>query len=331
MPGFGLAGQGRHIDPDAPDAPPPPHPHPSATMEVFADCLRPPGGGSVREGVVDDLAAFYGLTQEQVVERCLDWEAESIKEWHASRRDSAVGLADFYDTVQSWSFDVLWYAYLQAAGYPYPASVVVADTIGTITGRPVTDGGRMLDFGSGAGVTGQFFSALGWDVTMADVSATLLEFARWRHERRGLDSKFLRLPADLPDGAFDLITAIDVFAQIPNAAETARQLHRALRPGGVLVTNFDVRPPSEANAWHLYEHAAPLRWAIERVGFAPVRLIDGFTWFYRAEPAGTPATRLRTALAWARLASPPSRMLRTAARGTLRTASRLGLTTPWAR
>lgn len=328
MPGFGLAGQGRHIDPEAPGAPPPPRPYPSATMEVFADCLRPPGGGSVREGVLGDLAEFYGLTRDQAMERCLGWETESIKEWHAAPRDTAAGLADFYDTVESWSFDVLWYAYLQAAGYPYPASVVVADTVEAITGRTVTSGGRLLDFGSGAGVTGQFFTALGWDVTMADVSATLLEFARWRHQRRGLDSKFLRLPADLPDGAFDLITAIDVFAQIPDAAQTATALHRALRPGGLLVTNFDVRPPSEANAWHLYQHAAPLRWAVERAGFAPVRLVDGFTWFYRAEPAGTPAARLRTALAWARLASPPSRMLRAAARRTLRAAGGFGFTSP---
>jgi SAM-dependent methyltransferase len=307
-------------------------------MEVFADCLRPPGGGSVREGVIDDLGTYYGLTAEQVVERCLGWEAESIREWQAAGRDSAAGLTDFYDTVQSWSFDVLWYAYLQSAGYPYPASVVVADTIETMTGGTGTGGtgtggtgtgrGRMLDFGSGAGVTGQFFSALGWDVTMADVSATLLEFARWRHKRRGLDSNFLRLPADLPDGAFDLITAIDVFAQIPDAAETARRLHRALRPGGLLVTNFDVRPPSPANAWHLYKHAAPLRWAVERAGFTPVRLVDGFTWFYRVQPADSPATRMRIALAWVRLASPPSLTLRAAVRGMLRTAARLGFTGP---
>jgi SAM-dependent methyltransferase len=304
-----VTGQGRHIDPESPGEAPPPRAHLSPTMAVFADCLRPPGGGTVREGVIDDLSAYYELPAEQVVERCLGWEADSIREWHAASRDTAASLADFYDTVQSWSFDLLWYAYLQTAGYGYPASVIVADAIGT-----VPDGGRMLDFGSGVGVTGQFFAALGWQVTLADVSATLLEFARWRHQRRGLGSDFLRLPADLPDGEFDLITAIDVFAHVPDAAETAKRLHRAMRPGGLLVTNFDVRPPSEANAWHLYDDAAPLRWAIERAGFAPVRLIDGFTWFYRAEPAGTPATQLRTALAWARLASPPARALRKAAR-----------------
>jgi len=83
---------------------------------------------------------------------------------------------------------------------------------------------------------------------------------------------------------------------------------------GHLVANFDVRPPSPANAWHLYDDDAPLRWAIQRAGFAPVRLIDGFMWLYRAEPAGSPVTQLRTALAWARLASPPARPLRKAVR-----------------
>jgi SAM-dependent methyltransferase len=207
--------------------------------------------------------------------------------------------------VESWSFDLLWYAYLQAAGYGYPASLIVAGRLGALS-----RGGRLLDLGSGAGVTAQLFAALGWEVTLADVSATLLAFARWRHERRGVQARYLHLPADLPDGAFDLITALDVLGHVPDVTETARRLHRALRPGGLLVGNFDVRPRSAANAWHLYQDDLPLRWAIQRAGFVPVRIIDGAMWVYRAEPAGGAAARLHAALAWARLASPPVRVSR---------------------
>jgi len=312
------AGQGRHVDPADPATPPPQteawnaarrRAGQSAAMRAFTDSLRPPGGGAVRDGVIADLAEYHGISEGLVVERCLDWEAESVREWQSRPRDTTDGLAEFYDSVESWSFDLLWYAYLQTAGYAYPHSVVVADALGAVTGS-----GRMLDLGSGAGVTAQMFAALGWEVTLADASATLLTFAQWRHKRRGLEAGYIHLPADLPadlpDAAFDLITALDVLMLVPDIADTAARLHRALRPGGLLVGNFDVRRPSDTNAWHRYEDDLPLRWAIERAGFAPVQVVDGVMRIYRAVPAEGPAARLRTALAWARLASPPVRGLR---------------------
>jgi SAM-dependent methyltransferase len=168
----------------------------------------------------------------------------------------------------------------------------------------------MLDLGSGAGVTAQFFAALGYDVTLADISKPLLSFARWRLDRRGVQATYLHLPADLPEDRFDLVTALDVMAHVPDVADTARRLHRALHPEGLFVTNFDVRRHSPENAWHLYEDDLPLRWAVERAGFVPVKLIDGIIWIYRAAPTTGARARIRTALAWLRLASPPTRALR---------------------
>ena len=318
------AGQGRHIDPEAPETPPPSadrwtavhrHASKSAAMRLFADNLRPPGGGSVRDGVISDLAGYYHLSPAQVIERCLRWEADSIEEWQAAPRDTTAGLAEFYNSVESWSFDLLWYAYLQTAGYGYPGSVIVADHVGRVPSH-----GRMLDLGSGVGATAQLFASLGWDVTLADVSATLLAFAQWRHERRGVKATYLHLPDDMPAAAYDLITALDVFAHIPDVSETAGRLHRALRPGGLLITNFDVRRRSDANAWHLYEDDLPLRWAVQRAGFTPVELIDGAIWVYSAEPTDGAAARLQLVLAWVRLASPPARALRKARRFAARVA-----------
>ena len=284
-------------------------------MRLFADNLRPPGGGSIRDGVISDLAGYYNLSPAQVIERCLHWEADSIEEWQAASRDTTAGLAEFYNSVESWSFDLLWYAYLQTAGYGYPESVIVADHVGRVPSH-----GRMLDLGSGVGATAQLFASLGWNVTLADVSATLLAFAQWRHERRGVKATYLHLPDDMPDAAYDLITALDVFTHIPDVSETAGRLHRTLRPGGLLIANFDVRRRSDANAWHLYEDDLPLRWAIQRAGFTPVELIDGTMWVYRAGPSDGAAARLQLVLAWVRLASPPARALRKARRFAARVA-----------
>lgn len=311
-----LAGSGVHVDPEDPGTARPStvgwtrarlRASESATMDLFADTMRSSAGGTAREGVIDDLAQYYDLTPAQVVQRCRHWEEDSVEEWRAASAETPEGLSRFYDSLTSWSFDLLWYSYLQTAGFATPTHVVAADWLP----RP-SAGARLLDFGSGVGVTAQLFAALGYDVTLADISAPLLEFARWRLERRGVKAQYTQLPAELPDGWYDVITALDTLAHVPDADQTARDLYAATRPGGYLVTNFDVRRRSERNAWHLYEDDLPLRWAIERAGFAPVAHIDEGLWIYRALPTSGAGWRRRRARSWLRLASPPARGFRAA-------------------
>ena len=310
-----VGGQGRHVDPEDPATGDPPtarwtaaqrRAHDSPRMDLFRDGLRPPSGGTEREGVLGDLAEYHAISRDEALDLCLDWEETSVAEWEAAPRDDAEGVAQFYATVRSWSFDLLWYADLQGRGHGYPESVIVADRVGAPGAGP----GRLLDLGSGAGVTAQLFATLGYEVTLADVSEPLLEFARWRLERRGVDAGYVHLPADLGTDAFDLVTALDVMVHVPDPYETAQRLHRALRPGGLLVANYDVRRRSRHNAWHLYEDDLPLRWAVQRAGFAPVALVDGLLWVYRAVPTEGARWQARSAFAWLRLASPPARALR---------------------
>lgn len=308
------AGAGVHVDPEDPGTPPPSTAgwsrarraaQESPAMAAFADALRPPSGGTVRDGVIDDLARYYDLPPREVVHRCLHWEEDSVKEWRAAGADSPDGLAAFYDSVTSWSFDLLWYSYLQAEGFASPKHAVVAGWL------PKPDAGaRLLDFGSGVGVAAQLFAALGYDVALADISAPLLAFARWRLERRGVKAAYLQLPAELPAASYDVITALDSFTHVPDPLQTARELYQATRPGGYLVVNFATRRPSERSAWHLYDDDLPLRWAIERTGYVPVHYIDNRVWIYQALPTTGAPWQLHKARAWLRLASPPARGLR---------------------
>jgi hypothetical protein len=63
------------------------------------------------------------------LQRCINWEAWSVEEWHARERHTPDEIADFYRTMQSWAFDLAWYAYLQTEGYAYPVSVAAARSI----------------------------------------------------------------------------------------------------------------------------------------------------------------------------------------------------------
>jgi SAM-dependent methyltransferase len=255
----------------------------SPTLETYRSSLRIDASGDVRSGVLDDLSAYFRLDPEECVQRCINWERWSVEEWQAGRRDSPEALTEFYRTLQSWAFDLLWYAYLQAEGYAYPVSVVIADSL-----RWQALGRRHLDFGSGIGATAQLFRQLGYESHLADISTSLLSFARFRLERRGMQATYLDLnDVPLGEGQYDVITAVDTLVHVPDLAATARQLHRALKPGGLLFANFDVRPRSAENSWHLYDNDLPLRWRLQRIGFEPRVSLDGMiTCYKRVEPTG---------------------------------------------
>ena len=289
-----LPAQGLHIDPeDGATRPPAPASLTPAEreawtgplMETFREGLRLAEMSDVRTAILDDLSAYYGYSPDECVQRCLHWEEWSIAEWKSGNRSSADGLVDFYQSTQSWSFDLLWYAYLQATGYAAPGSVMLATEA---TRRGVGPGAQHLDFGSGIGATAQLFQGLGYVSTLADISTTLQAFARFRFERRGQSATFLDLNTTaLPADCYDVVTAIDVLAHVPDVAVTARELHQAMKPGGILFANYDVRPPSDANAWHLYADVAPLEWAVRRAGFARRGAVDGSWGIYeRVEPRG---------------------------------------------
>jgi SAM-dependent methyltransferase len=280
-------GQGLHIDPLDP-AVERPDPatytalqraaYQSPSMGRFRECLLLPGAKDTRSSVLDDLATFYGLSPDECVERCLHWERLSVEEWKRHDRSDPSAIREFYQSTESWSFDLLWYAYLQAEGYLYPVSVAIVECLRTTAQR----GGEHLDFGAGVGVTGQLFSRLGYRSSLADVSTTLQAFAKFRLERRDDAVTFIDLnKVSLEPNRYDVITAIDTLVHIPDLQGAMNMLHRALKPGGFLFANFDTRAAAEENAWHLYSDDLELRWLLHRTGFEPAEKIDLFSTMYR--------------------------------------------------
>jgi SAM-dependent methyltransferase len=306
--------QGLHPDPLDPATPPPAtqtwpkarrDAFASTEMEWFRSSLRLPGTEGVRAAVLDDLSTFSGLTPDRCVERCRNWESWSAEEWCAADRSDPDGLKNFYRTTESWAFDLLWYAYLQAEGCAYPTSVLAL--------RAVADQGHgraHLDFGSGVGVTSQLFARAGYETTLADVSTSLLDFARHRLSRRGEAARFIDLNEEkLQTGRYDVITALDTLTHIPDLANVTASLHSALRPGGWLVANFDTRPPSPENAAFLYDDDLDPRAILHRAGFAPSGRFGPYVTYRRADPSDT-SQQLRVLFDRLILTSRPRRLIR---------------------
>lgn len=248
----------------------------SPEMEAFREGLRLRGLPDIRSAVLDDLSSYFHLDAEACVHRARYSQELSSKEWLAKpERMSEADITDFFLHLDSYVFGTLWYSYLQAEGFAYPVSVVIARDLAC---RPP---GSVLDFGSGVGATAQMFGLLGYQPALADISAPLLDFARYRLERRCQVASFIDLNTTaLGDSEYDVITAIQTLASVPNLPKAAALLHRALRPQGRLYADIDASPRLPGSA-RLYDDDLPPRRALLRGGFAQERNIDGASIRYR--------------------------------------------------
>jgi len=295
--------QGLHIDPELA-----PFPDPdtwsadqrdaflNGNMQRLRDCIEL--GADCRSSILAELAEFHSESVESAYGKCINWEQLSIEEWAAADRSTPSGLQNFYDTLTSWKYDLAWYAYLQTTGYAFPQAVAL---LKFLDAQHLT--GKLLDFGSGIGLNAQFFHRSSFDVTIADVSRPLLEYAAWRFERHNDAITIVNLnEAKLPDNVFDIVTAFDVLVHVPDFDSTAAQLHRAIKPNGWLFANFDTRSPDDASAWHLHNNKFDLDRRLKRAGFVRRHVIGGFLGCYQRVEPDTLVHRVRNG--WGLLVAP---------------------------
>jgi len=145
----------------------------------------------------------------EIEARCARAVAVLKGEWQAKvipgSRDS---IERFYDESQSTIYELMWWHTLTEDASPL--SYVTALHFARRHG-----GRRYLDFGAGVGSGSILFARHGFDVTLADISSTLLRFSAWRLDQRRLPATYVDLKtAELPAGAFDLVTAMDVFEHL---------------------------------------------------------------------------------------------------------------------
>jgi 2-polyprenyl-3-methyl-5-hydroxy-6-metoxy-1,4-benzoquinol methylase len=253
----------------------------SQEMEVFRESLRLRGLPDIRSAVLDDLSSYFKVDAEECVYRARHSFQLSGEEWLAKDRSTEEGVTEFYVHVNSYTFGTLWTAYLQAEGYYYPFSVVIARDLASQTDDPSERKGALLDFGSGVGASGQLFGSLGYKVSLADISTPMLDFARYRFERRGQMASFINLnEARIEQNLYSVITAINAIVCVPDILNTARQLHAALLPGGTLYADID-RSPRHKGAQRLHNDDLVGKKAIRRSGFVAEKALDDGSVRYR--------------------------------------------------
>jgi 2-polyprenyl-3-methyl-5-hydroxy-6-metoxy-1,4-benzoquinol methylase len=219
------------------------------------------GQTDLRASLLTEVAAYYHVSDSADIDRLCDSAVDTLKsEWEktvdARQRAS---IESFYET-KTHIYDLInWHTLRDDSG---PLAYVVALQIARA--HRVRS---CLDFGSGVGSGGLLFCRADIDTTLADISTTLLDFARWRFGLRRLPARFVDLKeTPLTESSFDMILAMDVFEHLVDPVEVVQQLWRAMKSGGLLFARIHAAvDPSHPQ--HIVEDFGPTFARMEQLGF----------------------------------------------------------------
>ena len=142
---------------------------------TWEDALRLEGHRDLRESLLTELGLYTQCSDLAEVERlCTHAVALLKQEWQATvTSDEPQSIERFYDESRTTMYELMWWHSLRDDASPlaYVTALHLARERGCR---------RHLDFGAGVGSGGILFARHGFDVTVADISSTLLQFTSWR-------------------------------------------------------------------------------------------------------------------------------------------------------
>jgi SAM-dependent methyltransferase len=209
---------------------------------IWRKALLLPDEQDLKRSLVVEISDYFGCDDLDQIQSHCERGAETVAgEWDSKvDASSSRSIETFYDQSEAYIYDLMWWHTLvfDAAPLAYVLAMQFANQHGCR---------RYLDFGSGVGAGAILFAANGFDVAMADISSTLLKFSQWRLSRRNMPATTIDLKiSKLPDNAFDIITAMDVFEHLVDPVGTVDQLWHSMRRGGFLFGRFH----AECDAGH---------------------------------------------------------------------------------
>lgn len=150
--------------------------------------------------------------------------------------------------------------------------------------------GRLLDVGTGYGFFLALMQSRGWETMGLEISPTGAQYGRKRWGLSILSQPWEK--ASFPEGEFDVVTAFYVVEHLPDPVAFFREVHRILRPGGMILVRYPHTTPIKDilslmriknSLYHLPFHLSDfsprtISRALEQTGFTKIATaIGGFT------------------------------------------------------
>src|SRR5688572_25480055 len=161
---------------------------------------------------VEDVMAFTNTTREQVRERMKKGSEPLKDEWNAWEKQGPMTeerIKAFYKQTANYIYELgEWHLFVPNKRESDMALVEEMKKLGPK---------NILDFGGGVGLMAFPLARAGFDVTLADLDGTSLDFAQFRAKRRGDKMKFWKSDVEPmpPDKKYDVILALDVLEHLP--------------------------------------------------------------------------------------------------------------------
>jgi len=134
----------------------------------------------------------------------------------------------------------------------YARGFYVVDTLARYAPGFRVDGARVLDIGCGDAGVLIAFAERGAACAGIELDEKSLERGRVRAEEHGVEVDLRRgIAEELPwgDGSFDLVILDNVLEHVTDREKTLREIHRVLRPGGLLY-QVTPKPFSAYSLWN---------------------------------------------------------------------------------
>jgi 2-polyprenyl-3-methyl-5-hydroxy-6-metoxy-1,4-benzoquinol methylase len=233
--------------------------------QTWEEALLLEGQRDLQESLLTELGHYTRCSDLAEIERlCTHAVAMLKQEWQAKvSSDERQSIERFYDESPTTMYELMWWHSLRDDASPlaYVTALHFAQQRGCR---------RYLDFGAGVGSGGILFARHGFDVTLADISSTLLQFTSWRLGRRTLPATYVDLKtSSLTPNAFDVVTAMDVFEHLVDPVNTVEELSGALKPGGLLFARIAAEPDVD-RPQHIVQDFAPTFERLRSLGFTEV-------------------------------------------------------------
>lgn len=161
---------------------------------------------------VEDVMGFTKTTREQVRARMKLGSAPLKDEWNAWEKQGEMTperITKFYKQTTNYIYELgEWHLFV-----PDKRESDVALVEEMRKKRPK----NILDFGGGVGLMALPLARAGFDVTLADLAGTSLDFAAYRAKQRGIPLKLWKSDVEPapPDAKYDVILALDVLEHLP--------------------------------------------------------------------------------------------------------------------
>ncbi len=231
---------------------------------LWKKALVLPGQPDLRTSLVSELAEYLGQPYEQVETRCRNAASALVKRWQAASPATGEQVLDFYRQADDYLYDLTWWHTLVEDD----SALVQVEALEAARSLRLHSA---LDFGCGIGSLGLALAVNGLQVTLADVNSTLLDFARFRFERRGLPAHFIDLSTGtaLHGETFEFIAAVDVLEHIPDPLPALEDMASALQPGGILFIHLPASADA-AHPMHLWSQPGTVLRHVEPLGLQPI-------------------------------------------------------------